>query len=97
MGGQSIFVIAEGDPNTNVIIEELTQLETCYIQAQAYIPEISTIGDKRIILIDGEAVEYGIARIPGQGDHRGNLAVGAVAEGFELTERDKCVPKSALN
>lgn len=91
MGGQSIFVIAVGDPNTNVIIEELTQRETCYIQAQAYIPEISTKGDKRIILIDGEAVEYGIARIPGAGDHRGNLAVGATAEGFELTERDKWI------
>lgn len=91
MGGQSIFVISEGDPNTNVIIEELTQRETCYIQAQAYIPEIVTKGDKRIILIDGEAVQYGIARIPGPGDHRGNLAVGAVAEGFELTERDKWI------
>lgn len=91
MGGQSIFVISEGDPNTNVIIEELTQRETCYIQAQAYIPEIVNKGDKRIILIDGEAVQYGIARIPGAGDHRGNLAVGAVAEGFELTERDKWI------
>ncbi len=91
MGGQSIFVISDGDPNTNVIIEELTQRETCYIQAQAYIPEITTQGDKRIILIDGEPVNYGIARIPGEGDHRGNLAVGAVAEGFELTERDKWI------
>lgn len=91
MGGQSIFVISEGDPNTNVIIEELTQRETCFIQAQAYIPEIVTKGDKRIILIDGEALKFGIARIPGAGDHRGNLAVGAVAEGFELTERDKWI------
>lgn len=91
MGGQSIFVIGEGDPNTNVILEELTQRETCFIQAQAYIPEIATKGDKRIILIDGEAVEFGIARIPGQGDHRGNLAVGATAHGFELTDRDKWI------
>ncbi|HSF55504.1 MAG TPA: glutathione synthase [Algoriphagus sp.] len=91
MGGQSIFVIQEGDPNTNVIIEELTQKESCYIQAQAYIPEITEMGDKRIILIDGEPIEYGIARIPKGDDHRGNLAVGAIAEGFELTERDKWI------
>ncbi|WP_332914168.1 hypothetical protein [Algoriphagus boritolerans] len=91
MGGQSIFVIAKGDPNTNVILEELTQRETCYIQCQAYIPEIVTKGDKRIILIDGVPVKYGIARIPGAEDHRGNLAVGARAEGFELTERDKWI------
>lgn len=88
MGGQSVFVISEGDPNTNVILEELSQKETCYIQAQAYIPEIVEKGDKRIILIDGEPVEFGITRIPGHGDHRGNLAVGAKAEGFELGERD---------
>ncbi|OOG77138.1 glutathione synthase [Algoriphagus sp. A40] len=91
MGGQSIFVIQEGDPNTNVIIEELTQKESCYIQAQAYIPEIAEKGDKRIILIDGEAIDFGIARIPKGDDHRGNLAVGAVAEGFELTDRDKWI------
>ena len=91
MGGQSVFVISEGDPNTNVILEELTQRETCYIQAQVYIPEIIQKGDKRIILIDGEPVEFGITRIPGHGDHRGNLAVGARAEGFELSERDRWI------
>jgi len=88
MGGQSVFVIAKGDPNTNVIIEEITQSGSRYIQAQAYIPEIETLGDKRIILIDGIAVDYGIARIPNAGDHRGNLAVGASAKGFRLTQRD---------
>lgn len=88
MGGQSIFIVSKGDPNTNVIIEELTKSGTSFIQAQAYIPEIETSGDKRILLIDGVAVDYGIARIPGGGDHRGNLAVGATAKGFILTERD---------
>lgn len=91
MGGQGIFVISEGDPNTNVILEELTQQGTNYIQAQAYIPEIVNKGDKRIILIDGEPILFGIARIPGNGDHRGNLAVGAAAQGFELSERDRWI------
>lgn len=91
MGGQSVFVISKGDPNTNVILEEMTQLETRYIQAQAYIPEIETLGDKRILLIDGNPVEHGIARLPGEGDHRGNLAVGAKASGFTLTDRDRWI------
>lgn len=91
MGGQSVFVIAQGDPNTNVIIDEITGLGTRYIQAQAYIHEIETVGDKRIILIDGVPVDYGIARIPAGDDHRGNLAVGAKAMGFELTERDRWI------
>lgn len=88
MGGQSIFVVSKNDPNTPVILEEMTRNETQYTQAQAYIPEIKTIGDKRIILINGTPIPFGIARIPGEGDHRGNLAVGATAVGFELTERD---------
>jgi len=91
MGGQSVFVITKGDPNTNVIIEEITQLESRYIQAQAYIPEIETLGDKRIILIDGEPVDYGIARIPAGGDHRGNMAKGATVKGFTLSEQDRWI------
>ena len=88
MGGQSIFILAQGDPNTQVILEEITHRGTVFIMAQAYIPEIKTGGDKRIILIDGEPIPYGIARIPSGDDHRGNLAVGASAKGFELNERD---------
>ena len=45
-------------------------------------------GDKRIILIDGEAVGW-MARIPQSGDHRGNMHVGARVANFELSERDK--------
>ncbi|GMQ34576.1 glutathione synthase [Algoriphagus taiwanensis] len=88
MGGQSIFFLAQGDPNTQVILEEITHRGSTFIMAQAYIPDIKTGGDKRIILIDGEPIPYGIARIPSGDDHRGNLAVGASAKGFELTERD---------
>lgn len=91
MGGQSVFVISKGDPNTNVIIEEITQLGTRYVQAQTYIPEIETMGDKRVLLINGIPVEHGIARIPGEGDHRGNLAVGAKASGFTLSDRDRWI------
>jgi glutathione synthase len=91
MGGQSVFVITKGDPNTNVIIEEITRSGTRYIQAQAYIHEIETMGDKRILLIDGVPVDHGIARIPNAGDHRGNLAVGASAKGFTLSERDRWI------
>ena len=91
MGGQSIFVISKGDPNTNVILEEVSQSGTHYMLAQAYIPEIEHLGDKRILLIDGIPIEHGIARIPDGGDHRGNLAAGAQAKGFTLTDRDRWI------
>ncbi len=88
MGGRSIFVIAQGDPNTNVILETLTDYGTRFTLAQRFVPEI-TEGDKRILLIDGKPVDYALARIPAPGESRGNLVTGATAEGRELTERDR--------
>ncbi|HVS22355.1 MAG TPA: glutathione synthase [Gammaproteobacteria bacterium] len=88
MGGRSIFVVTAGDLNVNVIIETLTDHGEKYTLAQRYIPEI-VHGDKRILLIDGEPIEYALARIPAPGESRGNLVAGAKAEGRTLTERDR--------
>jgi glutathione synthase len=90
MGGSRVFYVKKGDINTNVILETLTQHQTHYIIAQRFIPEI-TRGDKRILMIDGEPVPYALARIPHQGDLRGNLVAGASYEGRELTERDRWI------
>lgn len=90
MGGKSIFVVDENDGNANVIIETLTNYGTCSAMAQVFIPEIKD-GDKRILLIDGKPVPYALARIPSKDDNRGNLVMGAVGEGRELTERDKLI------
>jgi glutathione synthase len=88
MGGRSIFVVTAGELNVNVIIETLTDHGEKYTLAQRYIPEIVQ-GDKRILLIDGEPIEYALARIPAPGESRGNLVAGAKAEGRTLTERDR--------
>lgn len=88
MGGRSIFRSSKTDPNLNVILETLTNNEQQFIMVQKYLPEIKQ-GDKRILLINGQPVDYALARIPGSEDARGNLARGATAEGRELTERDK--------
>jgi glutathione synthase len=90
MGGRSIFVVAEGDPNTNVIIETITDYGTKYTLAQRYVPEI-TQGDKRILVIEGEPVEHALARVPAPGESRGNLVMGARAEGRSLTARDRWI------
>lgn len=91
MGGKSIYVISRGEPNTHVILEDATEGGTRFAQAQAYIPDIATGGDKRILLIDGEPVEYGLTRIPRADDHRGNLATGATGKGIELSGRDRWI------
>lgn len=75
MGGSSIFRLKADDPNVSVIIETLTAHGTQQIMAQCFIPEIRD-GDKRILMINGEPVPFCLARIPAQGETRGNLAAG---------------------
>jgi glutathione synthase len=90
MGGRSIFRAQAGEPNLNVILETLTRDGAQLALAQRYIPEIVD-GDKRILLIDGEPVEYCLARIPQGDEFRGNLAQGGRGEGRPLTERDRWI------
>jgi glutathione synthase len=90
MGGRSIFVVSQGDQNTNVIVETLTDYGTKYTIAQRYVPEIVT-GDKRILLIEGVPIDFALARVPAPGESRGNLVMGATGEGRELTERDRWI------
>jgi glutathione synthase len=90
MGGSAIFRVQPGDPNLSVIIEMLTGLGNHTIMAQRYIPDIVN-GDKRILMIDGEPVDYALARIPQAGETRGNLAAGGRGEPRPLTERDRWI------
>lgn len=90
MGGESIFQLNPGDPNTKVILEAITKNDTELVMVQTYIPEI-TEGDKRILIVDGEPVPYALARIPGKGDFRGNLAKGGRGEGVPLSDRDRWI------
>ncbi len=90
MGGASIFRVMQDDPNLSVVLETLTENEQSQIMGQVYLPEIAD-GDKRILLIDGEPIPYSLARIPGAGETRGNLAAGGRAEGRELTDRDRWI------
>ncbi len=92
MGGASIFRLRKDDPNISVIIETLTHHGQCCTMAQRFIPEIEE-GDKRILMIDGEAVPYALARIPAKGETRGNLAAGGRGEGLPLSERDHWIAK----
>ncbi len=87
MGGESIFRVTEGDANVNVILETLTAKQSRYAMAQKFIPEISS-GDKRILVVDGEAVPWALARVPKEGETRGNLAAGGSSHGVPLSDRD---------
>jgi glutathione synthase len=90
MGGRSIFMVRDGEANTNVILETLTDSGRHLAMVQRYLPEIKD-GDKRILLIDGEPVPYCLARIPQGNEFRGNLAAGGRGEGRPLSERDRWI------
>ena len=93
MGGASIFRAKEGDPNLSVIIETLTGHGQHYAMIQAFIPDISN-GDKRILIVDGEPMPYTLARIPAEGETRGNLAAGGRGEARPLSETDWKIAKA---
>ncbi|MFT7686318.1 MAG: glutathione synthase [Candidatus Azotimanducaceae bacterium] len=90
MGGTSIFRIKPDDPNLSVIIETLTDNGSVQIMAQKFIPDIKQ-GDLRILLINGEPVPYGLARIPAKGETRGNLAAGGTGVARPLNDRDRFI------
>ncbi|MBT3410449.1 MAG: glutathione synthase [Halieaceae bacterium] len=90
MGGTAIFRAREDDPNVSVILETLTEYGQQSIMAQRYIPEIVD-GDKRILVINGEAVPYCLARVPLAGELRGNLAAGGTGRAQPLTDRDRWI------
>ena len=91
MGGTGIFRLKPSEPNVSVIIETLTEYGTRQIMAQTFIPEISTSGDKRILIINGESIGYALARLPAKNETRGNLAAGGTAKGVELSDRDRWI------
>ena len=90
MGGQSIFRVKENDPNLNVILETLTDNGGVTIMAQQYLPAIKD-GDKRVLMINGEAVPFCLARLPMAGENRGNLAAGGSGVVQPLSDRDRWI------
>jgi glutathione synthase len=90
MGGASIFYVHPNDSNLSVILETMTQHNSRYVMAQKYLPEIKD-GDKRLLLVNGEPIPYCLARIPAQGESRGNLAAGGSAVGRPITEQDRWI------
>ena len=90
MGGRSIFRLAAGEANVNVVLETITAGGQHLAVAQRFVPEIAQ-GDKRILLVDGEPIDYCLARIPQGDEFRGNLAAGGRGEGRPLSDRDRWI------
>ena len=86
-GGAGVFRIAEGDQNLAALLEIFATAFREPHVVQRYLPEVRK-GDKRIILIDGDAVGA-INRVPPEGEARSNMHVGGRAEATQMTQRER--------
>jgi glutathione synthase len=85
-GGEGILFLEPSDRNLNSLIEISTNFGKTPVMAQEYLPAAQA-GDKRIILLDGEAIGA-VNRIPGSGEFRGNMAAGGSVAKTEITPRE---------
>ena len=85
-GGAGVFRLTADDRNLSSLHELFTGFSREPLIVQKYLPAV-TKGDKRVILVDGEAVGA-INRVPAAGETRSNMHVGGRPEKIGLTERD---------
>ena len=88
MGGMGVFRVGPDGLNIGSIVETLGEYGKRSLMAQKYLPEIKE-GDKRLLLINGEPVPFVLARIPQDGDIRGNLAAGGKGVARPLSSNDQ--------
>jgi glutathione synthase len=86
-GGAGVFRLDANDRNLTSLHELFTGFSREPLIVQKFLPDVSK-GDKRVILVDGEAVGA-INRVPAAGETRSNMHVGGRPEKIGLTERDR--------
>jgi len=86
-GGAGVFRLGPEDRNLNSLHELFAGINREPLIAQKFLPDVAA-GDKRVILIDGEAVGA-INRVPAKGETRSNMHVGGRPEKIEMSERDR--------
>lgn len=93
MGGMGIFRVKADALNLGSIVETLNKDGAETIMVQRFVPEISQ-GDKRVLVIGGQAVPYSLARIPQGTEVRGNLAAGGKGVAQPLTDQDRRIAEA---
>lgn len=85
-GGAGVFRLDPNDRNLASLHEMFTGMNREPLIVQKFLPDVSK-GDKRVILVNGEAVGA-INRVPQAGETRSNMHAGGRAEQVGLTARD---------
>jgi glutathione synthase len=86
-GGAGVFKLTADDRNLTSLHELFTATSREPLIMQKFLPAVSA-GDKRVILVDGEAVGA-INRVPAEGETRSNMHVGGRPEPVGLSDRDR--------
>ncbi|MEM1344142.1 MAG: glutathione synthase [Pseudomonadota bacterium] len=86
-GGAGVFRLRPEDTNLASLHEMFSAINREPLMVQRFVPAVVE-GDKRIILVDGEAVGA-INRVPQKGETRSNMHVGGRAEKVAMTARDR--------
>ncbi|WP_137699714.1 glutathione synthase [Marimonas lutisalis] len=86
-GGAGVFRLTQSDRNLSSLHELFTGFSREPLIVQKFLPDVSN-GDKRVILVDGEAVGA-INRVPAEGETRSNMHVGGRPEKIALSARDR--------
>jgi glutathione synthase len=86
-GGAGVFRLKTDDQNIASLHELFCKISTEPLIIQKFLPDVRD-GDKRVILVNGEAVGA-INRIPADGETRSNMHVGGRPEKVGLTKRDQ--------
>jgi glutathione synthase len=86
-GGASVFKIGREDPNFGSLYDLFANLFREPWVIQRFLPKV-TEGDKRIILIDGDAAGA-VNRVPAVNDIRSNMVRGGAAKPTDLTARER--------
>ena len=96
MGGDSIFQLKKDDEHLSEVYSKISRDSEVKFIAQKFLPEIS-IGDKRILVINGKVPKHAVLRTPPEGEFIGNLAAGGSASTIELNEEDKIIAKTVAD
>ena len=85
MGGLSIYKFDQMNEENLNILKNMTDMEQTQIICQEFVEDIYE-GDYRVLIIHGKPFEKTLARIPQEGDFKGNLAAGGKGVARDISE-----------
>ena len=85
MGGLSIYKFDQMNEENLNILKNMTDMEQTQIICQEFVEDIYE-GDYRVLIIHGKPFKKTLARIPQEGDFKGNLAAGGKGVARDISE-----------